>query len=210
MALGAIKTWAKKMAADGTSCVESTRANKCSRWLFGNSGLGTEYVKCVQDPVQYLQRMFGKQYHNFPKWYKAMVDLDASFGTTPLDGILWLLSQFIVLTPITDPAVVAHRYALYQKSKIKMVPLAEVIKLSAQGVGFMQCNCRNGMHYGIDPHCTGDLLRKGIIVDFTNQGDNDPTALASRGANSRNGRRVLQPGSAKVKQIVAPVFQNIR
>jgi hypothetical protein len=209
--LGAIKTWAANLAANERGFgVAATRESKCRKFLFATAGLGTEYIKCVQHPLEYLERMFGQQIQWYPKWYKeGFLKLDANTNsTTPLDAILWLLAQFIILTPITDPAVVAYRYALYQKQKIKMKPLEEVITLSAAGVGLMQCNCRNGMHYGIDPHCIGDLLEKGIILDFTNQDNQDPTAIAARGAATSNkGARVLKPGSSKIKQVVAPVFQ---
>lgn len=197
------------MEQDQTNCVKATRESTCARWLYGSSGLGTEYIKCVQDPDRYLERMFGGNFHQYPKWYKDFGALDAQHFVTPIDGVLWLLSQFVVLTPITDPAVVAHRYALYQKKNIKMIPLDQIIELSTKGVGFMQCNCRNGMHYGIDPHCIGDLLHKKIIVDFTNQEDNDPTQFAARGANGRTGERVLQTGASKIRQVVAPLLQSL-
>ena len=83
------------------------------------------------------------------------------------------------------------------------MPLDEVIRLSMEGKGMMQCNCPNGSHYCDDAHSLGDMFKKGIIIDFKKDTRTDPTVWP---ANGGGGGRKNKKELIKVASLGAPLF----
>ena len=141
----------------------------------GSPNLANRYMELIDNPEETVRKL-RKENGRKPLWLTMCrgVQQEGKATASLSQCILWLSNQFCVLTPITDPWVVQERYNLHKNGGLKLMVLEEVIKLSMDGVGMMQCNCANAMHWGECPYSLADLRNKGIIVDFFNQGTNDP------------------------------------
>jgi hypothetical protein len=208
---GAIKTYVETIRDnDNVSGLEATAHAALSKWLWstrvkGGAALGQGYIDLIERPASTMDDMCSDNKSTRPKWYNMMEDRHKEeFATSPTDAVLWLLSQFVVLTPITDLAVAAHRYSLLKQQKYNLRSLRTVLKACKVGEGLMQCNCPNAMHYGSCPHSVGDLISKGLIKTLDGQGTKDPTRVD---AKKKPGKKKGKKGKkGKKKDLVAPSF----
>ena len=83
------------------------------------------------------------------------------------------------------------------------MPLDEVIEMSVNRVGMMQCNCPNGSHYCDDAHSLGDMLHKGIIQDFKSVAGQNP---AKWGQIHQRNKKKSKKTQFKTASLVAPKF----
>jgi hypothetical protein len=189
---------------------EATAQAACKRWIWNTRPyLGNHYLKLIENPAAVIATLTSTNVHNKPLWYTTLRSLSrqimvldtkgkkktiTTVAPSPTRCVLWLLSQFCILTPITDPAVVVNRYQLHENNGLPLMDLDTVIGLSLEKRGMMQCNCRNAQHYGCCPHSMGDLLAKGIVLGFHNQGVNDPTPMVKRGRR-KNKMKTAKPGA---------------
>jgi hypothetical protein len=183
--------------------------------------LGPNYKEFLEDPVLYLAKLTDPNRTRYqPKWYQQLhatpapeevqdaqgnITLEQQLPSSSVRCVLWLLSQFCVLTPITDPEVITYRYELHIKDGVQMLELDEVIVRSQEKRGMMQCNCRVGMHRGECPHSLGDLIHKGIVTGFRSDSGN-PIHLGQRGARGRTRKQTIGAHKKQQQILPAPTF----
>ena len=150
-----------------------------------------------------------KKHSRLPEWVINMQNMKDS-QTSLVDCCWYLLDQFCVLKPIRRSDVVAHRWLLLKARFTvgeQLMPLDEVVKLSLAGRGLMQCNCTNGMHYGLCPHSCGWLLHCGILKNLNLQYDAaNPNRLRARGVRGNTGSQKAPVGPYQRTVTVVPVI----
>jgi len=212
---GAIKTWATNVPNHTGTGTDPNVTSSCKRWLDGNGSddedeedtpaLRKEYLALIHNPVAYVSQTTETMYMDSdqrPAWMNISQRTN-DLPPTPLQSLLWLLKQFCVLIPITDPDVIAHRYDFHRRKGMALMPLEEVILLSMEKKGMMQCNCPNGSHYGDDAHSLGDMYHKGIIKHFASDLKSCPEKWV---ALKDKGKKKKKKETLKAAFLDAPIF----
>ena len=208
---GAIKTYFATIEDDqNVTGREVTAAAALKKWLWSSraskAAIGKAYLDLIDEPEATMAKICSSNKSTRPHWVNILMErYGDDYQTSPTDATLWMLSQFVILTPIKDIQVAAHRYALLKKQRFALLPLEDVLALCHQGEGLVQCNCTNAQHYGSCPHSLGDMLDKGIITDdFHNQKAKDPNPVLG---NKRKGKK--KAGSKKNKKKKRRIPDNV-
>ena len=203
---GAILTWAVNNKESHRNVGrDPSVTRRVIRFLNRNTpALLPAYVDLITNPDTVVARLTSPFESNHPQWFKSLRGaVSDKPPPTVVDCLLWLLSQFCLLVPIEDPNVIAHRWGLHKKKGLNLMPLDEVIEMSVNRVGMMQCNCPNGSHYCDDAHSLGDMLHKGIIQDFKSVAGQNP---AKWGQIHQRNKKKSKKTQFKTASLVAPKF----